>query len=317
MRGVHADAQVAIVDVRRGGDRPRVHDPEGVTPDAEGVLPFVVTVGGEESRLPSYAEERVRATGRDMSDGGARAVPSARIVTLDILRTAALVAMALYHFTYDLAFFGVLPSHMAVSGGWAVFARLVAGSFLFLSGVSLVLAHGRGVRWRSFLRRLAVIAAAAGMVTVASWLFAPERFIFFGILHAIAACSVIGLAFLRAPAGVTLSAAVLVWALPKAFRSEMFDAPWLWWTGLFTQRPASMDFEPIFPWLAAFLAGMAAARLLLGRGAPGWLGRLEARLPPRLVRLLSWPGRHSLVIYLLHQPVLVALVWAAMKILPA
>ncbi len=231
-----------------------------------------------------------------------------RFAGLDIARTLALLGMAVFHFSYDLELFGHLPPGTTVSGGWAVFARLVAGSFLFLAGVSLWLAHGNGVRPRAFLRRLAVIAAAALLISVVTRIALPGRFIYFGILHSIASASVIGLLALRLPAFVTLAAAASVVAVARLGPFAALDAPILWPLGLSENAAASVDFVPLFPWLAPFLAGIALARIAL----PAMSGRRGA--PSRMIEVLSWPGRHSLLVYLVHQPVLVGLVWAGTRL---
>lgn len=232
-----------------------------------------------------------------------------RIAALDLARTAALLGMVVYHFTYDLDFFGLIPARTATTGGWAQFAKVVAGSFLFLAGVSLVLAHGRGVRWRPFLRRLAVLAAAAAAISTATWFAMPGRHVFFGILHCIAAASVAGLAFLRAPVAVVLAAAAAAWLAPDLVR---IDAPGLAWTGLSARPVTAVDYVPFFPWVAPFLLGLAAARLATGAGL--W-ARLASDGPPgALGRIAAWPGRHSLVIYLVHQPVLIASIWLWLQV---
>ena len=61
-----------------------------------------------------------------------------RIEAIDLARGIALVAMAVYHFTWDLEFFGYLEPRTTAVGGWKLFARVIASSFLFLVGVSLV-----------------------------------------------------------------------------------------------------------------------------------------------------------------------------------
>ena len=58
--------------------------------------------------------------------------------------------MVVFHFARDLEIFGILPPGTTLSGGWHVLARVVAGSFFFFAGMSLVLAHGERIRWRSF-----------------------------------------------------------------------------------------------------------------------------------------------------------------------
>lgn len=233
-----------------------------------------------------------------------------RIAAVDLARTAALAGMVVFHFVRDLEDFGLVTAGTTGQGFWFHFARLVAGSFLFLAGVSLWLAHGRGIRWRAFARRLAVLVAAAALVTVATYVAVPWGFVYFGILHSIAVASVIGLAFLRLPALLTLAVAVVVLVLPDLYRSEVFNEPWLWWIGLSTEIRRSIDFEPIFPWLAPCLAGIAAARVADGAG----LLQRKADAAGPLMRVLAWPGRHSLSIYLIHQPVLIALIWGALRL---
>ncbi|MBC7138132.1 MAG: DUF1624 domain-containing protein [Defluviimonas sp.] len=235
-----------------------------------------------------------------------------RVLAIDLARTAALVCMAIFHFTFDLQMFGYLPAGTTTSGGWAIFARAIAGSFLFLAGISLALAHGRGIRWRSAGRRLATIAAAAALVTLATWLAIPDQFIFFGILHSIALSSLVGLAFVRLPPIVPLLAALAVIVAPRLLFLPAFDAPWLQWVGLGTLLPPSVDYVPVFPWLGPVLIGIALGRAADRRGV--W-ARLVPAHPARALALLAWPGRHSLAIYLLHQPVLIGLVWAATQIL--
>src|SRR5690606_3045260 len=90
-------------------------------------------------------------------------------------------------------------------------------------GVSLVLAHGNGIRWKNFWKRLARIVAAAAAITVATRFATPDSFIFFGILHHIALASVLGLLFVRLPAFVTAIAALLVVAAPHYLRMPVFD----------------------------------------------------------------------------------------------
>ncbi|MDP3896042.1 MAG: heparan-alpha-glucosaminide N-acetyltransferase, partial [Mesorhizobium sp.] len=167
------------------------------------------------------------------------ASPAHRIAWIDVARGVALVAMAVYHFTWDLEFFGYVDPGLTAVGGWKLFARGIASSFLVLVGVSLLLSHGAGVRWASFGRRFAMVLAAALAVSIATYLATPGSFIFFGILHEIAFASLAGLLFLRLPPLVTLAAAAAVIAAPFVFTSALFDAPWWWWTGLSEARPRS------------------------------------------------------------------------------
>ncbi|WP_425418512.1 heparan-alpha-glucosaminide N-acetyltransferase [Oricola indica] len=241
-----------------------------------------------------------------MTDTGTR--PSRRIEWIDLARGVALVAMAIYHFSWDLEFFGYLDPGTAGTGPLKWFARSIASSFLILVGVSLVLAHGKGIRWRGYGKRLAMVAAAALAITVATRIATPGAYVFFGILHQIAVASVLGLLFLRLPA-IALFLIAAAWiSVPFWGKTELFSHPLLLWIGLSPFPPRSNDFVPVFPWFGAVLTGMAIGRLLIGTGATTYL----ADHPPHeniVTRALRFIGRHSLVTYLVHQPVLIACVY--------
>ncbi|MBL8563890.1 MAG: DUF1624 domain-containing protein [Gemmobacter sp.] len=223
-----------------------------------------------------------------------------RLWILDTARTMALLGMVLFHFTYDLEMFGLLAPGTASGGFFWYHARAVAGSFLALAGVSLWLAHGQGIRWPGFWRRWLKLAAAAALVSLATRLAMPEVWVFFGILHAIALFSLIGLAFLRLPAVVTLALGLgIILASPHLAQALQWNTAALRFLGLGTLPSYTVDFEPVFPWFGPFLLGLG-------------LARLAEPLRPALARLtgpgwLAWPGRHSLAIYLLHQPLLIGL----------
>jgi uncharacterized membrane protein len=141
----------------------------------------------------------------------------------------------------------------------------------------------------------------------------PGGFIFFGILHQIALASLIGLAFLRLPTVLILAAAVLVIAAPQYLRSDFFDHPWWWWAGLSPANPRSNDYVPLFPWFGAVLIGMAAAKFGIRSGLAA---RLTGWRFGNWSRPLIFAGRHSLAVYLIHQPVLIACVWLFSQALP-
>ncbi len=236
-----------------------------------------------------------------------------RLHAIDTARGIALVAMAVYHFSWDLEFFGYAPPGMTREFWWIVFARSIAGSFLLFSGVSLVLAHGAHIKREAFLERFAMIAGSALLITIATYLTMPEVFIFFGILHAIALFSLLGLLFLRAPWWISLATAAIIWALPEYYRSPIFDHPALWWVGLAPVFPPSNDYVPLFPWFAPFLAGIAVAKFRHPASIP-FIASIGEGGPAR--RLAAHAGRHGLVFYLAHQPILIACVWLYSQILP-
>ncbi|GGK18373.1 heparan-alpha-glucosaminide N-acetyltransferase [Salinarimonas ramus] len=225
-----------------------------------------------------------------------------RFAAVDAARGVALVAMIVYHFAWDLWFYGLVAVEVPFDPAWRAFARTIASSFLILVGVGLVLASDAGLDARAYLRRLAKIAGAAALVTAATFVAFPDSFIFFGILHMIAVGSVLALPFLRLHPALTVLAAAAVLAAPFLYASPAFDTRWLAWIGFFETAPDTNDFEPVFPWLSAVLAGVALGRVLLDTRLRPRLAAI--RLDGRLGRGLVAMGRWSLVIYLLHQPIL-------------
>lgn len=234
-----------------------------------------------------------------------------RYLGFDVARGVALVAMAIYHFCWDLELFGYLAPGTAGSGGLKLFARTIASSFLILVGISLTLAHARGINWRPFWKRWLMVAAAALMISIATYFATPGVYIYFGILHHIAFASIVGLAFLRAPHWLLVTAIVAMIAVSQTIALPAFDTRWLAWIGLYEFPPRSNDFVPVLPWFAAVLAGM-----LLGR----WFMANRANMPDAPTNTATKPlifiGQRSLAFYLLHQPILIALVYLMTLVAP-
>ncbi len=232
-----------------------------------------------------------------------------RFAAIDAIRGAAIVAMVIYHGGFDLSVRRLIPVDVVSDPGWTVLARLTAGTFLMLVGWSLVLATRNGFRPRPYLRRLGIIVGAALLVTVVTWWAEPQSFVFFGILHEIALASVLALPFLWLPTVVAALAAAVVIALPFVYSSPLFDWPPLWWVGLPTTPPLTVDYVPVFPWFGVVLAGLVLGRLFLAYSLDTPFARW--RPTERFGKALTWAGRWSLAIYLIHQPVFYGLLWAA------
>ncbi|MCD2175259.1 heparan-alpha-glucosaminide N-acetyltransferase [Rhizobium sp. C4] len=242
--------------------------------------------------------------------------PIGRLHWMDALRGIALVAMATYHLTWDLEFFHYLEPGTASSLPLKIYARSIASSFLFLAGFSLYLAHGKGIRWQSFWTRFGKIVVAALLVTTATFFAMRDEFIYFGILHNIAAASLIGLLFLRAPPLVNILVAAAAIAAPIWLRDGVFNTPALYWVGLSESVRRSNDYVPLLPWLGPFLIGISAAQLLIKFRLIRILAGDDAK-KFHVFSGLSTVGRHSLAFYLLHQPILIAIVWCIAQVFPA
>jgi uncharacterized membrane protein len=225
----------------------------------------------------------------------------ARFALIDLLRGLAILAMVAYHVAWDLYYLGFTATDVMAEPAWIAFQRGILASFLLLVGAALVLAHGSAIRWPAFWRRFAVVLAAALLVSAGTYAVFPDFFVFFGVLHAIAVFSLCALPLLRAPLWLVLVMAAGFLLTPALLVIPEFSDRRLAWIGLWAETPPTTDIVPFFPWLGVMLLGVAAMRILL---ASPWRRLLESWQAGRWSRWLTVAGRWSLVIYLVHQPLL-------------
>ena len=227
--------------------------------------------------------------------------PKGRLVGIDVVRGSAIIGVVLFHLVWDLDLYGYIPDGLATHPAWIGFGRTLAATFMALVGVGLVLAHRDGFHVRPFARRVLVIALAAVAVSVATYFAFPAAFVTFGILHAIAVASVLGAMLLRLGVASLAQLGIFVVLVGLMGSFDAFNSRWLAWIGLSSVTPPSLDFVPVFPWFGATLLGMAAAKGGFADALERGLSSVRDRRPIRGLRLA---GRHSLAIYLVHQPVL-------------
>jgi uncharacterized membrane protein len=239
---------------------------------------------------------------------GAAGKGSGRVDSIDLGRGLAIAGMVAYHLGWDLADFHLVSPDLPFTPGMRLLSHVVASVFLGLVGASLALAHAHGFNQRAFWRRFGIVAGAAALVTAGSLVFAPGEGIFFGILHCIAAASLVAAPFVTWPARASLAAGLAAIAAPFAVHSSLFDPPWLLWLGLGEALPNTLDWYPLLPWAGVVFLGLSLAR------APGVMPRLTSperwRTGSSPARAICFAGRHSLLFYLLHQPIFLGLLYA-------
>jgi len=228
---------------------------------------------------------------------------------IDALRGAAIVWMAVFHFCFDLNYFGLLTprQNFYTDPFWTQQRTAIVSLFLFTAGLAQAVALDAGQGWPRFWRRWAQIAVCAVLVSAGSALMFPKSWISFGILHGIALMLIA--ARWAAPLRVWLwPVGLILVLLPQWIQHPLFDTPWTNWVGLVTRKPITEDYAPLLPWLGVMLWGLAAGQWLLARRR----GLLAGPLPEPL-RPLALLGRWSLSFYMLHQPVLIGalLAWRA------
>ena len=234
-----------------------------------------------------------------------------RVGVFDVVRGIAVVSMVLFHLCYDLRFIAAvdLPWFAPpLQGAWSA---SISWTFLFVAGCMCPLS-------RSNLRRALQYGAAALLIWAVTTVVAVDTPISFGIIYCMAACTLVAWALgrIRAlPSGPVAAAVMLVAFLALLdlregfvgfgqmgieLPRELLESPWLAWLGIPGPGFASGDYYPLLPYLFMYLAGAAMGSWWAARGYPVWAR--SARLEP-----LTWIGRHALLVYVAHQPLLLAL----------
>ena len=238
----------------------------------------------------------------------------ARHWEIDAARGIAIGMMIVYHAAFNLATFGDFPIE-PLGTFWRTFSHATAASFIFLAGLALTLSHARATRggtrppglWRQYLLRGARIFNWGLAITLVTWQLFPQAPIIFGILHLLGLSIPLAYPLLRLRfANLALGAGFLLLGL--ALRDITLDTPWLVWLGLQPTGFTSLDYRPLVPWFGVLLLGVFVGNTLYTRSERS--GLPIGRDRPALAAPLALLGRHSLAIYLIHQPLLLALLWA-------
>jgi uncharacterized membrane protein len=193
-----------------------------------------------------------------------------------------------------------------VSGFWRVFALATATLFIMIAGVSISVSSARaaayldrrGVALKNLGRGAGLFLLGMG-ISLVTWLLLPGEFILFGVLHCIGLSIALSPLFLGLGRRNLLSGALVILLAPLVGWIEGPLA--LAWLGIHPADFASLDYVPLIPWFGVFLVGMGLGALLYPGGRRGFPAREEERPPLRPVTFL---GRHSLIIYLIHVPVI-------------
>ena len=160
-----------------------------------------------------------------------------------------------------------------------------------------------------FIYRGAGIFSLGLLVTVATWFYLQEGFIVFGILHLIGVSVMLSPLFFRfSKYNIALGMAFIVIGI---LITTVTGPVWLLPLGIHPQGFQSVDYEPLFPWTGVVLIGMGLGTCLY----PGGIRRFSlVRIPSFFIQPLSFLGRHSLIVYLVHQPLIILLLAAVFGI---
>lgn len=250
-------------------------------------------------------------------------MPSGRYWEIDTWRGVVVITMIIFHLLWDLWFFRVLPEIVLYAGFWKYFQRFTACSFVFLAGVSLALGYQRRPEFSRFLQRGTQVFACGMIFSLAVWLF-QIGYVHFGVLHLIGLSTILAYPLLRYQwlnvflwfvfyliGGIFLLPEQVTWWLrflpyqALLWLSIPVDTLWVVWLGITPARYYPVDFFPLFPYFGLVLLGVAVGNLIYNKSGRGFALPDLSELTP--IRFLRFLGSHSLPIYMIHQPVLIAI----------
>jgi uncharacterized membrane protein len=220
-----------------------------------------------------------------------------RFWEIDFLRGYAIIAMVVYHLLFDLRYFAGWDINLSSGIFWAI-GRSAAILFVFLVGVSMAISYSRNKELDKFLIRGVKVLFIALSITLVTWLLFPQNYIIFGVLHLIGLSVLLSYPFLKhykynAIIGVLIIVVGLYFfTQPSAFAELLWLLPYSF---------STFDYFPIFPWFGLVLLGIYAGnRFYVEERRFSFKNRFG---------IIQKLGRHSLLIYLIHQPILVGLIY--------
>jgi len=226
-----------------------------------------------------------------------------RLIGIDIFRGWAIVLMVIFHFSYDIYYFNIIDFEIQTNIFFTWFRFLIVSMFLLTVGMSLELAHQKQINWSSLKQRTIYLGIASILVSISSYIVFPNTWIYFGILHFILVASFIVLPLLNHPY-ISLIIAITSFI---AFHLDIINMHWLFnllVSPLHLPPTISVDVLRFVPWISFVLVGMSIVSL-------GWHDKIFNTYffnkKDKLNDFFSFLGRHSLVIYIVHQPILFAM----------
>ena len=231
-----------------------------------------------------------------------------RIYLLDILRGLSVLAMIFYHFFWDLGYFKFIDLESMTQGLPLLFAQSVGASFIIISGISSRLMCISDNFLAKFFKRISVLIFVCTVITSVTFYFDKNSYIFFGVLHLLATCSVIGLLLSRVRNNYILFFFFIL-SLIVSSSEITFNLPhYLSWLGFNKEVPITNDFYPLFPWVTFYLFGLWVYQPVKSYLGPNKRNNnLDLSEYNTISRIIQFLGRNSLTVYILHQPIFFSL----------
>jgi uncharacterized membrane protein len=219
-----------------------------------------------------------------------------RSYEIDLLRGLAIVLMVIFHFCYDLTVFGWADFNTSQDMQWKLFRTIIVSGFLLAVGMSSYLAYQKSINYKKLAKAIGKLFTVSLFITMGSLFMHPKTWMYFGIIHFITVALPISVLFVRAP----FMALVVGVGCILGYWIGILNLYPIWeWAVLHLSIPSrTVDLVSFFPWIGVVLLGVFVMHKNL----------FKIRVKPNIfLNQLVLLGQHSLIIYLIHQPILYGL----------
>lgn len=215
---------------------------------------------------------------------------------IDLLRGLAIVLMIVFHFGYDLTVFNWAEFSTGKDIEWRIFRSVIVSSFLLAVGMSSYLAYQKSINKKKLSKAVGKLFAVSLFITIGSLFMHPSSWVYFGIIHFITVALPISVLFVRVP----YIALIIGTGCIAGYWTGLLTLYPVWeWSVLHLGIPKrTVDLVSFFPWIGVVLIGIFVMHKQL----------FHIKVKPNiLTNKLVFLGQHSLIIYLIHQPILFGL----------
>jgi uncharacterized membrane protein len=215
---------------------------------------------------------------------------------IDVFRGMAIVLMVTFHFSYDLTVFGWADFSTAKDIEWRIFRTFIVSSFLLAVGMSSYLAYHKSFNKKKFTKTVGKLISVSLFISIGSFFMHPGSWVYFGIIHFITLALPISVLFVRAP---YIALVIGTGCIVGYWVGILNFYPFWEWSVLHLGIPTqTVDLVSFFPWIGVVLIGVFVMYKELFN-----INIKSSTISNKLAFL----GQHSLIIYLVHQPILYGL----------
>jgi uncharacterized membrane protein len=231
-----------------------------------------------------------------------------RFWEIDTLRGIAIIMMISYHILFDAVFLDIIQINL-FSLPFRIFLYPIGTTFLFLAGVCLSLSYQQSKFYLSktqlftkFLRRGLGIFSVGLLITAVTYIFIGHGFIVFGVLHCIGVSIIVAYPFLTKKyiSLITGFSSILAGIILRLF---IWDFSYLVWLGFIPQGFYSLDYFPLLPWFGVILIGIGFSNIFYKNNKRQF--SIADYSDVAVIQILGFIGKHSLHIYVIHQPIII------------